>query len=85
MATIEALVAPYIKMSTKDQYSFIMEIRKRRRTKPDNPRKFKRNAKGKSSAKAKIKASGKTLTPETLLHALSPEDKAKLLKELGVI
>jgi len=85
MATIESLVTSFIEMSTKDQYDFIMDIRKRRRTKPINPRKIKRNAKGKSGAKAKIKASGKALSPETLLHALSPEDKAKLLKELGVL
>ena len=85
MATIESLVRSFSQMSTKEQYDFVMDIRQRRRTKPVNPRKIKRNAKGKSGAKAKIKSSGKALTPETLLHALSPEDKAKLLKELGVI
>ena len=84
MAMIESLVTSFVGMSTKEQFDFIMTIRQRRRTKPDNPRKFKRNAKGKSGAKARIKGSKAKLTPEALLLAMSPEDKAKLLRELGV-
>lgn len=84
MATIDNLVVSFVQMTTKEQFDMVMDIRQRRRTKPINPRKFKRNAKGKSKAKAKIKGSTSKLTPDALLTAMSAEDKAKLLKELGV-
>lgn len=82
MAMIESLVNSFVKMSAKEQFDFIMAIRQRRRTRPENPRKFKRNAKGKRDPKKTV--TGKKLTPEALLHALSQEDKDKLLRELGV-
>jgi len=85
MATIESLVVSFTQMTTKEQFDLVMDIRQRRRTKPTNPRKFKRNAKGKSKAHAKIKGSTSKLSPDALLTALSPEDKNKLLKELGVL
>ena len=84
MAVVENLIQPFVCMSTKEQFDFIRAVRQRRRTKPENPRKFKRNAKGKKAPKNKIKAT-KKLSPEAILLALSPEDKLKLLKEQGVI
>lgn len=85
MATIDQLAVSFLDMSEADALALIKDIRQRRRTKPEAPRTFKKAVKGTRDASAIIKGSGSKVGLDTLTKTLTPDQRAALLKELGVI
>jgi len=84
MATIDQLAVSILDMSEQEAFDFVKNLRHVRRTPPDNPKKYKKAKKGTRSANAAIKGSGSKVDANTLAKTLTPEQRAELLKELGV-
>lgn len=85
MPAIDDLKVSFLDMSPAEQHGLIHKIREARRTRPESPKKIKKNAKGVRSADAKIRKTKavKDIDPMTLAASMSSEAKRKLLKELG--
>lgn len=84
MATIDQLCTSILDMPEDEVYTLIRNLRQARRTKPEAPRTHKKAVKGTRAATAEIKGSGSKVSLDVLTKTLTPEQREKLLKELGV-
>ena len=84
MATIDDLIIPFTDLSQKDAYDFIRDLRAIRRIKPESPKAYRKSTKGTRGAKAKVKGNLSKLKPAEIARILTPEQKLKLLREMGV-
>ena len=90
MASIDSLCKSFLDMDMEEKTTLIRRIREARRQLPAAPKKHTNGkAKGTRSASATINGSGKgtnsKIDPMTLLKSMSQEERARLLKELGII
>ncbi len=83
MARVESLITKFTDLPAQDQFDFIKKLRERRRTKPENLKAKRKNAKGKRDTGAKIKGSTKNISPNALAATMTKEQKLQLLRELG--
>ena len=84
MATIDSLTVSFLDLKTDEAYALIKDIRAARRAKPVEPKKFKKNAKGTRGAEALITAGKGKVSAEDAVKLLTPEQKLKLLRDMGV-
>ena len=84
MATIDNLIVKFTDLPQKEAYAFIRDLRALRRIKPESPKAYKKSTKGTRGAKAKVRGGLSKLKPKEIAQILSPEQKKKLLRELGV-
>ncbi len=84
MATIDQLTTSILDMADDEVFTLIKTMRQSRRTRPETYRTHKKAAKGSRNKAAVIKKGSSKLELDTLVKTLTPEQKAGLLKQLGV-